>query len=138
MAESAKEIDEIEVLDDLKYTESSEWIRVEGDLGRVGLSDYAQHELTDIVYVELPEIGAKITKGREFCVVESVKAVADVYAPVTGDIIEVNEELLDAPELINEDPYGKGWIAVVKLETPGELDKLMSPEAYRMFLKSRV
>ena len=130
-------IDELNIPDDLKYTETSEWLKVEGDLGRVGVTDYAQHELTDIVYVELPKVGDKIEKGQEFGVVESVKAVAEFYAPVTGEIVEVNEELENAPETMNQDPYGGGWMAVIKIAEAGEIESLMDSGAYREFLKKK-
>lgn len=111
----------------LRYAKSHEWVRVEGDTAVVGITDHAQHELTDIVYVELPEIGERVEAGKECAVVESVKAASDIYAPVTGDVVGVNEELSSAPELLNEDPYGKGWIFKVKL---GELGELLSPDDY--------
>jgi glycine cleavage system H protein len=128
-------IDQLNIPDGLKYTETSEWIKVEGELGRVGVTDYAQHELTDIVYVELPSVGDKVEKGQEFGVVESVKAVAEFYAPVTGKIVEVNDELENAPETMNQDPYGQGWMAVIKITEPSEVDSLMDSSAYREFLK---
>ena len=112
---------------DLKYAKSHEWVRVEGDTATVGISDHAQHELTDIVYVELPEVGARIEAGNECAVVESVKAASDIYAPVTGDVVAVNEELSSAPELLNDDPYGKGWMFKVKVS---ELGELMSADDY--------
>jgi glycine cleavage system H protein len=114
----------------LKYAKSHEWVRVEGDVAIVGITDHAQHELTDIVYVEVPETGARIEAGKECAVVESVKAASDIYAPVTGDIVAVNEELSGAPELVNQDPYGKGWMFKVKLSDPGELDDLLNPGDY--------
>jgi len=129
-------IDELNIPDDLKYTETSEWLKVEGDLGRVGVTDYAQHELTDIVYVELPKVGDKIEKGKEFGVVESVKAVADFYAPVTGEVVEVNEELENAPETMNKDPYGQGWMAVIKIDDASQIESLMDANAYKEFLKN--
>jgi glycine cleavage system H protein len=128
-------IDELNIPDNLKYTETSEWLKVEGDLGRVGVTDYAQHELTDIVYVELPKIGDKIEKGKELGVVESVKAVAEFYAPVSGEIVEVNEELENAPETMNQDPYGDGWMAVIKITDTSEIETLLDANAYREYLK---
>jgi glycine cleavage system H protein len=128
-------IDELNIPDNLKYTETSEWLKVEGDLGRVGVTDYAQHELTDIVYVELPKIGDKIEKGQELGVVESVKAVAEFYAPVSCEIVEVNEELENAPETMNQDPYGGGWMAVIKITDTSEIETLLDANAYREYLK---
>jgi len=131
----ADEIEKLNFPDELKYTETSEWLKLEGDSGRIGITDFAQHELTDIVYVEPPEVGSTITKGDEFGVVESVKAAADFYAPVSGEVVEVNEELNDSPNLLNKDPYGKGWMAIIKLTDPSEVDKLLSKNAYVEFIK---
>ncbi|MEI8314997.1 MAG: glycine cleavage system protein GcvH [Verrucomicrobiota bacterium] len=114
----------------LKYAKSHEWVRVEGGIAVVGISDHAQHELTDIVYVELPPVGDRVEAGKECAVVESVKAASDIYAPVTGDIVEVNEELSRTPELVNQDPYGKGWMFKVKLSDLPELGELMTPNDY--------
>ena len=114
----------------LKYAKSHEWVRVEGDIAVVGISDHAQHELTDIVYVELPPVGDRVEAGKECAVVESVKAASDIYAPVTGDIVEVNEELSRTPELVNQDQYGKGWMFKVKLSDLPELGELMTPNDY--------
>jgi glycine cleavage system H protein len=117
--------------EDLKYTENDEWIRVEGDTGTVGISDYAQDQLSDVVFVEvLEDVGAELGKGEPFGAVESVKAAADVYMPVSGEIIEVNEELPDVPELVNSDPYGKAWMVKIKLSDPSELDDLLDAAAY--------
>ena len=135
MAE-ADEIDNLNFPDDLKYTETSEWIKIEGDQARVGVTDFAQHELTDIVYVEPPEIGTVFNKGDEFGVVESVKAAADFYAPLTGEIVEVNEDLNDSPDLLNKDPYGAGWMVVIKMSDPSEIDNLFTKEKYIEYLKS--
>ena len=135
MTDESPEIDELNIPDDLKYTESSEWLKVEGELGRVGITDYAQHELTDIVYVELPQVGDKIEKGKEFGVVESVKAVADFYAPISGVVVELNPELETSPEIMNKDPYGEGWMALIKIETTSEVDTMMDAEAYREYLR---
>ena len=112
---------------DLQYTRSHEWVRTEGDTATVGISDHAQDELGDVVFVELPDEGATFDAGESFGTVESVKAVSDVYAPVGGEVVEVNSSLEDAPEKINDDPYGEGWL--VKLRTSGEAD-LLSPEEY--------
>ena len=112
---------------DLQYTRSHEWVRTEGDTATVGISDHAQDELGDVVFVELPDEGATFDAGESFGTVESVKAVSDVYAPVGGEVVEVNSSLEDAPEKINDDPYGEGWL--VKLRISGEAD-LLSPEEY--------
>jgi len=118
------------VPNNLKYAKSHEWVRVEGETAVIGISDHAQHELTDIVYVELPPVGDRVEAGNECAVVESVKAASDIYAPVTGDIVAVNEELTRTPELVNQDPYGKGWMFKVKLSDPAELGELLSPTDY--------
>jgi glycine cleavage system H protein len=133
----ADEIENLNFPDDIKYTETSEWIKLEGDSARIGITDFAQHELTDIVYVEPPEMGSTVSKGAEFGVVESVKAAADFYAPVSGEIVEINEELNDSPNLMNEDPYGKGWMVVIKITDPAELDSLLSKEAYIEHVKKQ-
>ena len=113
--------------EDLQYTKSHEWVRMEGDTATIGITDHAQDELGDVVFVELPDEGATFDAGESFGTVESVKAVSDLYAPVGGEVVEVNSALEDAPENINEDPYGEGWI--VKLRTTDEAD-LLSPEEY--------
>jgi len=117
---------------DLQYTKSHEWVRVEGDLATVGITDHAQDELGDVVFVELPEQGATLEAGDSFGAVESVKAVSDLYAPVGGEVVEVNGALEDSPEKINEDPYGDGWI--LKLRTSGEAD-LLSAADYEKLLE---
>lgn len=122
--------------EDLKYTKDHEWVRVEGDLGTVGITDHAQKELGDIVYVELPKPGARVEKGRTFGSVESVKAVSDVYAPVSGEVVEVNEELANRPEKINADPHGEAWIAKIRLSAPAELDELMPAAAYEAYVSA--
>jgi len=114
----------------LKYAKSHEWMRVEGDTAVIGITDHAQHELTDIVYVELPTVGDRVEAGKECAVVESVKAASDIYAPVTGDIVAVNEELTSAPELVNQDAFGKGWMFKIKLSDPAEVNELMNPSDY--------
>ena len=116
--------------ENLKYVESHEWILVEGDTATCGITDFAQHQLTDIVFVEIPETGKTVSKGDQVAVVESVKSVSDIYTPVSGEIIEANTELEDSPELINEDPYGKGWIFKIKLSDAGEIDSLLSNTEY--------
>ena len=119
------------VPDNLRFADSHEWARVEGDEAVIGISDHAQTELTDIVYVELPEAGAQAVAGEACAVVESVKSASDIYAPVSGEVIAVNETLADNPGAVNADPYGEGWFFRVKLSDPSEADRLLSPEAYR-------
>ena len=114
----------------LKYSKEHEWVRVEGNNVVVGISDYAQSQLGDIVFVELPEIGASVIAGKRFSVVESVKAVSDIFSPVSGKIVAVNEGLNDAPEKINHAPYGEGWIAVIEMSDSNQLTELMDDTAY--------
>jgi len=121
---------------DLKYTEEHEWVRMEGSVGVCGITDYAQEMLTDIVYVELPEVDIEIGQGEQVAVVESVKAVSDVYAPLSGTIVEINEELEDSPEMVNDDPYGEGWIFKIEVENDDELEELMDAEEYAAFIES--
>lgn len=118
----------------VKYTESHEWISMEGSVGIVGVSSYAQSELGDIVYVELPKVGAEVTAGEEVAVLESTKAAADVYTPLSGVIEEVNEQLLDQPELVNDSPEGEGWLFKLKVTQPEELERLMDQEKYKTFV----
>lgn len=115
---------------DLKYTKEHEWARVEGDVVTVGITDYAQGELGDIVYVELPEVGAEVEKDASFGTIEAVKAVNDLYAPLSGIVVAVNEALEDAPDEVNQDPYGAGWMIKIKLSEPAEVDSLLDGEAY--------
>ncbi len=114
----------------LKYSKDHEWVRVEGDVGTVGISDYAQEQLGDVVYVELPEVGRAVAQNEEAAVVESVKAASEVYAPVSGEVVEVNQALEDDPSLVNGDPTGEGWFLRLRLSAPGELDGLMDDAAY--------
>jgi glycine cleavage system H protein len=114
----------------LKYAKSHEWVRVEGDIAVVGITDHAQHELTDVVYVETPAVDSHVEAGKECAVVESVKAASDIYAPVSGDVAAVNEELSQAPELLNQDPYDKGWMFKIKMSDASELDQLLGPDDY--------
>lgn len=117
---------------DLKYTDNDEWIRVEGDSAFIGITDYAQDQLSDVVFVEIVAFeGDDLDQGETCAVVESVKAAADVYMPVSGKIIEINDSLVDTPELINEDPFGEAWLVKLELTDPGELDDLMDAEAYQ-------
>ena len=115
---------------DLKYTKTDEWAKKEDNKVREGITDYAQKELKDIVGVELPEVGAEVKKGEAIGALESVKATADLYATVSGKVVEVNERLLEEPELLNKDPYGEGWIVVIEMSDPKEYDELLTPEAY--------
>jgi len=118
-----------------RYDEEHEWIRVEGEEGVIGISDYAQDALSDVVFVELPEVGDLFDKGDVFAVVESVKAASDVYMPVTGEILEINEQLEDSPELVNQDPYGEAWLVRVTIADPSELDDLLDAEAYKSYVE---
>lgn len=122
--------------DDLKYSRSHEWVRREGNEAAVGLTDYAQEELGDIVYVELPQEGDEVEKENAFGVVESVKATEDLYSPVSGRVIEVNTPLDDTPEMINEDPYGDGWLIHLEMSDPQELEELMTAEQYRAYVEA--
>ncbi|MDF2813053.1 MAG: glycine cleavage system protein [Microvirga sp.] len=119
-----------------RYTKDHEYIRLEGDTGIVGISDYAQAQLGDVVYVELPSIGKSLAKGAEAAVVESVKAASEIYAPVSGEVIEVNGELEATPGTVNEDPAGRGWFLKLKVKDASELDALMTEEQYQEFVKS--
>ncbi len=119
-----------------KYHKEHEWIRVEGDEGVIGISDYAQDQLSDVVYVELPEVGDTFEREDVFAVVESVKAASDIYMPVAGEILEINEVLEDSPELVNQDPYGEAWLVRITITDPAELDDLMDMEAYKAYIES--
>ena len=115
---------------DLKYSESHEWVRVEGDVVKVGITDFAQSQLADLTYVDLPQVGTKVSAGDDLAVVESVKAASDVYAPISGAVVEVNDALEGGPEVINSDPFGAGWLFVIEPSDASELDGLMTPEQY--------
>jgi len=119
------------VPDDLHYTKDHEWVRIEGKKATIGITDHAQHELTDIVFVELPKAGKALKSGDVLGVVESVKSASEIYAPVSGKVVEVNDGLLDSPEVVNKDPYGKGWIAKVEMTDPGEAKSLLSASDYK-------
>lgn len=123
------------ILKNLLYTEEHEWILVEGSRGTIGITDHAQEALGDVVYVDLPKVGDKVVKGETFGTVESVKAASDIYAPVSGTVVEVNEALKDNPELINRSPYEDAWMIVVELDDESELDELLSPEDYENILE---
>lgn len=116
---------------DLKYTREHEWIRVEGTAGTVGITHFAQSALGDVVFVELPEVGRVLKQGEAFGVVESVKTVSDLYSPVSGKVIRVNEKLMDSPEIVNQDPYGEGWMIVIEIASPAEVGTLLDAAAYQ-------
>jgi glycine cleavage system H protein len=118
-----------------RYTDQHEWIRVEGDVAVVGITDYAQQQLGDVVYVELPAVGKAVKQGGEMAVVESVKAASEVFAPASGTVTEINDALSAAPQTINEDAEGKGWFAKIRLSDKGEVEKLMDADAYRKFIE---
>jgi len=120
-----------EVREDLKYTKSHDWIKIKDDIAVVGITDHAQAELTDIVFVELPEAGKEVKKGEEICVVESVKSVSEIYAPVSGKIVKVNSKLEDSPEIINESPYDDGWLVELKISDKSEVDSLLDAAEYK-------
>lgn len=119
------------VPEDLQYAESHEWLRLDGEAGTVGITDHAQAELTDVVYVELPSVGAQVKARQQVAVVESVKAASDIYSPISGTIVAVNDALSSNPALINTDPYGDGWIFRIKIEAGEEIEELKSPVQYR-------
>ena len=122
------------VPEELRYTSDHEWIRLEGDRVRIGITDYAQDALGDVVFVQLPERGAKVESGGSFSEVESTKSVSDIYAPVAGTVLEVNAELADAPQRLNEDPYGEGWICVIEPSDPSAFEQLMDAAAYQALI----
>lgn len=132
-----KEISELNLPDDLRYAEDHEWARSEGGNIRIGIDDYAQDQLGDIVYVDLPPVGDTFSKGEEFGSVESVKAVSELYLPVGGEVIEINTKLEDSPELVNGSPYDDGWMVLVKPDNSAELDALMDKDAYLEMLKGQ-
>lgn len=119
---------------ELRYTQEHEWARREGDRVRIGITDYAQQQLGDVVFVELPAIGARVTAHQSFGVVESVKSVSDLYAPMTGEVVEINAELKSNPALVNRDPYGQGWMIVIRPSQPAEWDGLLSAQQYEAFI----
>ncbi|HEY2645427.1 MAG TPA: glycine cleavage system protein GcvH [Candidatus Acidoferrales bacterium] len=122
---------------DYRYTKDHEWIKVSGDTGTIGITDYAQHELGDVVFVEMPAVGAKINAGKVFGTVESVKAVSEIFAPVSGDVTEGNATLSATPETVNNDPHGAGWLIKVKLANPAEVSSLMDAAAYQAFISEK-
>jgi glycine cleavage system H protein len=122
--------------EDSRYAKSHEYIHVEGDVGTIGITDYAQKELGDVVFVELPQVGTQLELGDELGSIESVKAVSELFAPVSGEVVEVNESLADKPELVNTDPYGDGWMIKIKLAAPDEVDELMNAEDYEDYIQT--
>jgi len=125
----------VNIPEGLKYSREHEWVRVDGSRAYIGITDYAQDELGDIVYVELPEVGAELKAGETLGTVESVKTVSDLYAPVSGRVVEVNEALASAPEKVNESPYEEAWMIVVEMADPSELEALLDAEAYRQHIQ---
>jgi len=119
---------------DTRYSQEHEWIRVEGDVGTIGITQYAQEQLGDVVFVELPKVGAKVTAHQAFGVVESVKAVSDLFAPISGEVVEINAELPQKPETVNKEPYGKGWMILVKPSNAAEWDQLLTAQQYEEFV----
>jgi glycine cleavage system H protein len=122
--------------EDSRYTKSHEYVHVEGAIGTVGITDYAQKELGDVVFVELPQVGTQLEQGDEMGSIESVKAVSELFTPVSGEVVEVNEVLAEKPELVNTDPYGDGWMIRVKITTPDEVDELMNAEDYEDYTRT--
>ena len=120
--------------ENFRYTKEHEWVRVDGGIGTIGITDHAQEELGDIVYVDLPKVGTRIEQGKTLGSVESVKAVSDVYSPVTGDVTDINPALAEAPEKLNSDPHGDAWLVKVKLSNPAEVEKLMSAADYQAYI----
>lgn len=119
---------------DLKYTDSHEWIKIKDNIAKVGITDHAQSELTDIVFVELPEVGKEIKKGEEICIVESVKSVTEIYAPISGKIANVNKKLEESPEIINESPYDDGWLIEIEIANKSEINDLLSSDSYKKII----
>ena len=130
-----KAIEELNLPDSLRYTKDHEWAEAEGGTIRIGITDYAQDALGDVVFVELPEVGATFEEGEEFGTVESVKAVSELFMPVSGEVVEINGELGDSPELVNQDPYGGGWMLRIKASDPAQMDGLLEKGAYLEMLK---
>ncbi len=118
----------------IKYTKDHEWVRVEGSFGWVGITEYAQGELGDVVFVELPAVGTKLDQGKSFGTIEAVKAVSDLYAPVSGEVVEVNKKVQDTPEVVNKEPYGAGWMVKVKMTNTSELNSLLDVETYKKLI----
>jgi glycine cleavage system H protein len=131
---NSMEVKEVRIPVDLKYSKDHEWIKMEGDIAIVGITDYAQEKLTDIVFVELPKIGKEVEQDRNLCVVESVKSVSDILSPISGKIVEINKSLEDSPELVNNEPYEGGWIVKLKIKERNELENLLTAEDYHTFV----
>ncbi|HKH06472.1 MAG TPA: glycine cleavage system protein GcvH [Acidimicrobiales bacterium] len=125
----------MDIPEDLRYSSDHEWVRVEGNEVRIGITDYAQDALGDVVFVELPEVGASVKKGDSFSEVESTKSVSEVYAPISGTVTQVNTELTDNPERLNDDPYGDGWVCVIAVADEGELAQLLDADGYRSLIE---
>ena len=123
-------------MSDRRYSKDHEYVALEGDIATLGISDYAQSQLGDIVFIELPDVGKKVAKGKEIAVIESVKAASEVYSPVGGEVVEVNPQLGETPALVNDDPLGRGWLVKVRISDPGECASLMDDAAYSSFLKT--
>ncbi len=123
-----------EVRSNLKYTDTHEWLKVDEKIAKVGITDHAQSELTDIVFVELPQIGKEVKKGEELCVVESVKSVTEIYSPISGKVANINKNLEDSPETINESPYDEGWLVEIEIKDKSEFNSLLDPEAYKKMI----
>jgi glycine cleavage system H protein len=124
----------MEIPQDRKFTKTHEWVKIEGDIATIGITDFAQGELGDITYLELPGAGATLTQSEPFGVVESVKAASDVYAPLSGEVVEENEAAINSPEVVNTSPYGDAWLLKLRLSDPGQVDGLMDPQAYEKFV----
>jgi glycine cleavage system H protein len=125
-----------DVREGLVYSKDHEWVKVDGGMAKVGISDHAQHQLTELAFIQLPTIGQKVKKGEVLGIVESVKNTADVYAPVSGEVVEINQPLEDDPQAINKSPYDEGWIAVIKMSDPGETKELMDANGYKKFIET--
>lgn len=121
--------------DDRQYSKEHEWIKMEGDRGTVGITDYAQKQLGDVVYVELPDVGAKLTANQVFGTIESVKAVSELFSPVGGEVVEVNQSVVDSPEMVNKDPHGNSWLMIIKVDDATELGKLLTASQYRELIE---
>ena len=123
------------VPDDLRYSKDHEWARLENGRVRIGITDYAQDALGDVVFVQIPDVGARVTEGESFSEVESTKSVSDIYAPISGTIVEVNQELADLPQRVNEDPYGEGWLVVIEADDASTFEQLLDASAYRALIE---
>jgi glycine cleavage system H protein len=123
------------VPDDLRYSKDHEWARLDGGRVRIGITDYAQDALGDVVFVQIPDVGTRVAQGDSFSEVESTKSVSDIYAPISGTVVEVNQELADSPQRVNEDPYGEGWLVVIEADDASQLDQLLDADAYRALIE---